>query len=78
MTSPSDYIELREGPALPTAALNLALALESRDHAIGVRDGKLTVSDGSKLSAQDREDVKRWRLHLMALVDYCAKGVEPR
>lgn len=71
-------IELREGPALPTASLSLALALESRGHALSVADGKLVVSDGSRLTPEDRAEIKRWRLHLMELVVYCAKGVEPR
>lgn len=72
------HIELRDGPALPTAAISLALALESRGYTFSVSQDRLVLSGGDGLSADDRTEIKRWRLHLMALVDYGKKGVEPR
>lgn len=74
----SGHIELRDGPALPTAAISLALELESRGYTFSVSQDRLILSGGDGLSAEDRKEIKRWRLHLMALVDYGRKGVEPR
>ena len=73
-----EITELRDGPALPTAGILLALDLEARGHACAVVGDKLTVSDGSKLTEADRAEVKRWRLHLIEFVGYCRKGVAPR
>lgn len=73
-----NHIELRYGQALPTTAVSLALRLESRGYTFSVSQDRLILSGGDGLSADDRTEIKRWRLHLMALVDYGKKGVEPR
>lgn len=78
MTSVSEFLALHDGPTLPVSAINLALGLEALGHTLGVSDGKLVVSDGSKLTTEDRAAIKQWRLHLMALVVYCQEGHEPR
>lgn len=74
----SSFIALRDGPTLPEAAVLLGLTLESRGHVLGTADGKLTVSDGSTLTTEDRAAITRWRLHLMALVAYSQEGHKPR
>lgn len=71
------YLALRAGPALPTDAIWVAIGLEMRGHVLSVADGKLVVSEGSKLTAEDRAEIKQWRRHLMALLDYCREGHEP-
>lgn len=69
--------ELRGGLLVTNAALALALSLEARGHVITVRDGKIVVSDGSRLSADDRTAIGASRLHLLAIASYTAPGVEP-
>ena len=68
--------ELRDGPIVRDDAVALALSLEARGHTLTTKDGVLTVSDGSKLTAEDRAAIARVRLHLMAIVGY--DGPVPR
>ncbi len=63
-------IELRNGPFVSEEALVLALDLERDGHAIATADGKLTVSNGSTLTAAQREQITAQRRHLMALAAY--------
>lgn len=74
----SDLIDLRDGPTLPIDAISLALALEARGHVLAVTNDRLVVTEGSRLTEDDRAAIKHRRVHLMALLDYCQKGVEPR
>lgn len=71
-------IQLRDGPLVRESAVQLALDLEARGHAMQSKDGKLTVTDGSRLTADDRAAITRDRLHLLAVVGYCQEGHEPR
>lgn len=69
---------LRDGPFVHEATVLLALSLEERGHAMSVKDGKLIVGDGSRLTADDSSAITRERLHMLALVGYCQEGHEPR
>jgi hypothetical protein len=73
MTSPSS-LQLRDGPIVRETAVSLALSLEARGHVMTAHDDKLTVSEGSRLTAEDRAAIARERLHLLAIVVYCAEG----
>lgn len=66
-------IELRNGLHISESALVLALSLESRQHIMQARDGKLVISRGSELTAEDRADIVRERLHLLAIAAECAQ-----
>ena len=72
----ADLIALRGGLCLPERVLQLAWSLDNRGHRLGDNGGKLTVSEGSRLTADDRAQIAAARLHLLALVHYEAPGVE--
>jgi len=63
-------VMLRGGLHVTESAIALALQLEQRGHVIQAKDGKLVISDGSKLSEQDRAGIVRERLHLLAIAAY--------
>ncbi len=66
----SELIQLREGPIVTAESIALAVALENEGHTIATADGKLTVSNGSTLTAAQREQITAQRRHLMALAAY--------
>lgn len=66
------FVTLKGGLIAPEPALKLALALESRGHALSTIDGKLNVTNGSALTADDRAAITQWKRHLMALATYDA------
>jgi hypothetical protein len=66
---------LAGGLAVPTAALSLLLSLEARGFQLS-RDGDdLMVTPGGRLSEQDRVQIRGWKRHLLALVQYQAPMV---
>ncbi len=70
-----DLQTLKGGLILPQDAITLALRLESQGFALREDQGKLKLTgDPAKLSVEDRDAVKRWRDHLLAIVDYCESG----
>lgn len=71
MSAASDrFVQLSHGPIVPIEPLMLMLGLEAR----GVRltsDGQdLVITPFSLLTDDDRQQLRRWKLHLLALVDY--------
>lgn len=69
---------MRDGPIVRQDAVDLALRLEQQGHGLCVANGVLTVTNGSKLSAEDRQAIARERLMLLGLIGYCQEGHEPR
>lgn len=69
-------IELRNGLHVTEGAIVLAVQLEARGHLMQARDGKLVISNGSALSAEDRAGIVRDRLHLLCIASY--EAPEPR
>ena len=71
----SDYVTLRGGLCVPLAPMLLALQLEER----GVhmqRDGEnVCVKPWSRVTEQERAELKRWKTHILALLDYQAPEV---
>ncbi len=66
---------LKGGLILPHDAITLALRLEAMGFLLREDRGKLKLTgDPAKLGLEDRDAVKRWRTHLLAIVDYCASG----
>ena len=74
MTS-SDFVTLRGGLTLPLAALRLAWDLEDRGLHMTVLDDRLIVGPRELLTDADRDLIRRWKLHLMAIVTYDADAV---
>lgn len=67
------YVLLQNGLALPLEPLLLALELEERGLHLS-REGvdTLVVQPHQQLTAEDRERVRRWKYHLLSIVDYRA------
>lgn len=70
--------ELKGGLFVDSAAIILAIDLESRGHVLTARDGALLVTEGSRLSTTDRTEIQRLKRHLLAIAAYIADDVEPR
>jgi hypothetical protein len=62
--------ELRGGLIVADAAIALAIRLEAAGHRLSVAEGKLVVSDGTRLIAEDRAAIPALRWHLMAIAEY--------
>lgn len=69
-------IELKGGLLVQADAIALALDLEQRGVTLTVKDGVLLAAPGSRLTAEDRVQVGRWKRHLMAIAAY-VPPVEP-
>jgi hypothetical protein len=79
MATPSEgrYVYLRGGLTLPIEPVRLVLDLEARGFSL-TRDAEdvVTVRPASRLTAEDREALTRWREHVRALVRYSAAPPE--
>jgi hypothetical protein len=72
----SEFVLLRGGLAVPVAPVLFLLGLEARGLRVG-RDGDdLTVGPGYLLTEQNCQGIRRWKLHLLALVDYQPQPVQ--
>jgi hypothetical protein len=71
MSNACEYVTLRGGLTLPVAVVSLALELEARGLRLTVDGDGLLASPRHLLTDVDRQQIKRWRLHLLALLDYC-------
>ena len=75
----SDLWPLQHGPTLPSAAVRLVLDLESRGFTFRAEGESLKLQGDDTvretLTAADRGAIRAHKLHLLALVDYCARGV---
>ncbi len=71
------FSTLRNGPTLPDDAFRLAVSLEGDGFTLARRgeDGLRVIPNGRELTPAEREQITRWKLHLLAVVDYCASGV---
>jgi len=69
----SDFVVLWDGPTLPRAAVELALDLERRGlHLRGEEGDVLFVGPRDRLNDDDRISLRRWKPHLLALLNYPA------
>ncbi len=71
------FSTLRNGPTVPDAVIILAVSLETDGFQLIRKgsDGLRVVPNGRDLTPAEREQITRWKLHLLAVVDYCAAGV---
>lgn len=67
-----EVVTLRGNLTVARAALDLALALEFRGHALTEKDGELRVTNGTALTVEDRAAIRAQRWHLLALAAYVA------
>jgi hypothetical protein len=69
--SASDFVQLRGGLVIPLAALRLAWSLEDRGCTFRVQADGLIAGPRERLTDADRQAIRRWRTHLMAIAEYC-------
>jgi hypothetical protein len=70
------YIWLKGDLVLPVEPVRLVLELEARDFRLS-RDGDaIWVRPFSKLTDQDKAQLKLWKPHVLALLDYQAPALE--
>ena len=65
------YVQLRNGPVLPVESILLALHLEKRGFTL-TREGDdtLSVQPYQRLTTEDCIGIRRWKWHLLSIVDY--------
>jgi hypothetical protein len=68
------FVTLRNGPVVPAAAYLLLLDLvERRNFRLAREDTTLIVRPPERLTPEDRVAIRRWKPHLMMLLNYCAQ-----
>lgn len=76
----TEFVTLKGGLTLPLPALLLALDLERRGFKMALDEGQqFTIEATATLTDEDRAAIRRWRLHLGAIVGYDAdlcRGVQ--
>lgn len=71
MNSSERFVTLRTGPAVPVECLRLAWDLEARGCRFALTStGRLDVSPRHLLTEADRAGLRRWRDHLVMLLDH--------
>lgn len=66
------FVMLRDGPIVPAAAYVLLLDLEARGFSVTrEQDTVLVVQPPGQLTPEDCASIKRWKWHLLGLLDYC-------
>jgi hypothetical protein len=69
------YVCLKDGPIVPVAPILLLLDLEAKGFRLE-RDGNdILIHPASKLSDEDREQLKLWKAHVLAMLDYIPTAV---
>ena len=69
-TTSSEYVILRGGLALPVAPVLLALNLGAAGFRLS-RDGEdILICPFSKLTDEHKRQLKLWKRHVLALLDY--------
>jgi hypothetical protein len=74
--SASDFVLLKGGLTLPVAVVRLALTFEERGITLRVDGDSLLVGPRERLTDADRELIRRWKLHLLALLAYDADATD--
>jgi hypothetical protein len=68
-TPDDDLVLLAGGLAVPLGPMLLLLELEARGLSLFRAGDVLHVYPGGQLTEAERQAIRRWRLHLLALVD---------
>ena len=68
------YVTLQGRMVVPAGAFLLLLDLEARGFTL-TREGDtvLVVMPPERLTPEDRSAIRRWKWHLLMLLDYCGK-----
>jgi hypothetical protein len=62
------FVTLKNGMLMPVAAIRFALDLEDRGFQLRVENYNLVVDPRQRLGEDDREQIRRWKRHLIAIV----------
>ena len=74
LAPPRAFVTLKDGPTLPVEAIELAIELEGRGFALTLDPcQQIVIAPTTDLSDLDRSRIRRWRLHLAAIVAYQPK-----
>jgi hypothetical protein len=73
MSSASEpqYVTLKDGFSTPIAPVLLALDLEARGFTLERAGDDVLIAPASRLTAEDREQIRHWKMHLLAILDRC-------
>lgn len=74
-TASERYVLLRGGLAVPVEPMLLLLDLERRGLQVSRAGDDILVRPSGHLTETDRAGLRRWKLHVLALVDYPAPEV---
>jgi hypothetical protein len=64
------FVFLRGGLTVPLAPFQLVLDLEGRGFSMRREGDDLLVVPGGALTNEDRVAIRRWKTHVLALLDY--------
>lgn len=67
----SELVPLKDGPAVPLAAILLHLALEERGFSVRVEGSLLCIAPASQLTAADHAAIRQHRDALFGIATYC-------
>jgi hypothetical protein len=72
------YVTLRGGLSVPLVPLLLLLELESRGLTITREGDDMVIRPSGRLSDDDRQQLRHWKTHILALIAYDAdaEGVQ--
>ena len=70
MSASERFVALRDGPTVPLAPLLLLLSLEERGLHLREDGDVLVVQPAERLTADDCAAIRRWKWHLLMLMDY--------
>jgi hypothetical protein len=72
MPAGSELVFLRGGLVVPSAPYLLALELEERGFTLSQEGDVLVVTPPERLTRIDCQEIRRWKPHLLALINYRA------
>jgi hypothetical protein len=67
------FVTHKDGMVVPAPAYCLLLDLERRDFSITGEGDMLMVHPPERLTREDCTRIRRWKWHLLMLIDYCAR-----
>ena len=66
----SEYVHLRGGLTVPVAPLLLVFRLQERGFSLTPDGDALIVQPYERLTRTDCDQIRRWKRHLLALLNY--------
>jgi hypothetical protein len=70
MSTDSEFVWLKGGLAMPPVPFQLVLDLERRGFSMRREGNDLLVVPGRCLTEHDRTQIRQWKTHILALLDY--------